>query len=42
MVAAFRDWVEMETDSEDVGEDIVEAAMKSASSSPSHEYDARR
>lgn len=38
MVAAFRDQVETETDYEDVGEDIVEAAMKSA---PTHEDDAQ-
>ena len=37
MVAAFREWVDMEADPEDVGEDTEETAVASTSSSPLHE-----
>lgn len=37
MVAAFREWVDLEPDSEDVGEDIEEATLASVPSSPLHE-----
>ena len=37
MVAAFREWVDIESDSEEVVENVEEAALASDSSSPSYQ-----